>query len=654
MRMTVFVIMLAAAILLAACGTPTPTSAPTAEPAPATAQAQPTPTLPATQPPIETPTTAPEPTQIAVSTIPPIPTEGAAGGSQPGSINGWVFHDLCAPPVQGNDVPVGCVRDPFGGIRANGQLEPAEPPIAGVSVVLAQGPCPSIAIVQQTTTVATDLSYSFANVKPGTYCVAIDPGNATNAPILIPGGWTHPVVADGPLGITVNVNPGENKFNVNFGWDYQFKPEPVVTTPNCVYRAAFLSDITVPDNSFVTPGLQFIKTWRVRNDGNCAWGPGQRLHQLVWVGGSRLHLSERYELPTVVQPGGIVDLSVMLVAPTQPGQYLSEWMLRVDDVGVIGVGTNGQTPLFAKFNVGAPTPPPPVGCTYRAAFLGDVTIPDNSVIAPNTTFVKTWRVRNDGNCAWGPGAPLHQLAWVGGSRLHTADRVEIPFVVQPGGVADLSVTLTAPALPGLYLSEWKLRTDQGQLIGVGRDGQTALFTQFIVGNTGGGVQIAPDTYFTSVKYVLVNQDAPIYQGAPGDTRTQINFMAAGQTMMVTGVSFDGQWWRVLCLDKVGQCWVSANPSITQQSYLAPGTPIAPNAVETSVRYVRALTDMPIYLGEPGDTRTYGVIWPAGQTAMVTGVSYDGQWWRVVCPDDAVGNCWVSASPQQTQPTLPGQ
>jgi hypothetical protein len=640
------------AALLAACTAPAPTQTPTPEPAPATAQVQPTPTLPVTQPPIAVPTI--EPTQIAVSTIPPIPTDsGSAGGGQTGSINGWVFHDLCAPPVQGNDVPAGCVRDPFGGIRANGQLDPAEPPIAGVNVVLAQGPCPSIAIVQQTTTVATGVSYSFTNVKPGTYCVAIDPGSATNAPILLPGGWTHPVVADGPLGITVNVNPGENKFNVNFGWDYQFKPEPVVTTPNCIYRAAFLGDVTVPDNAFVTPGLQFIKTWRVRNDGNCAWGPGQRLHQLVWTGGSQVHLSERYELPVVVQPGGVVDLSVMLVAPVQPGLYLSEWMLRVDDVGVIGVGTNGQTALFAKFNVGAPTPPPPVGCVYRAAFLGDVTIPDNSVIAPNTTFVKTWRVRNDSNCPWGPGYPLHQLVWAGGSRLHTSDRVEIPFVVPPGGAADLSVTLTAPVLPGLYLSEWKLRTDQGQLIGVGRDGQTALFTQFMVGSSS-GVPIAPDTYFTSVKYVLVNQDAPIYQGRPGDTSTQINLMAAGQTMLVTGVSFDGQWWRVLCLDKVGQCWVSASPSVTQQTYLAPGAPIAPNAVETAVRYVRALTQLAIYLGEPGDTRTLGVIWPAGQTAMVTGVSYDGQWWRVVCPDDAVGNCWVSANPQQTQPTLPGQ
>src|SRR5512141_335890 len=48
-----------------------------------------------------------------------------------------------------------------------------------------------------------------------------------------------------------------------------------------------------------------------------------------------------------------------------------------------------------------PTPVVNVPCTYRAAFAGDMTIPDNSVIAPGAAFVKTWRLRNDGTCVWG-------------------------------------------------------------------------------------------------------------------------------------------------------------------------------------------------------------------------------------------------------------
>jgi hypothetical protein len=40
---------------------------------------------------------------------------------------------------------------------------------------------------------------------------------------LQPGLWTYPFVTEGIVGATVTLHPGENKFVVNFGWDYQFK-----------------------------------------------------------------------------------------------------------------------------------------------------------------------------------------------------------------------------------------------------------------------------------------------------------------------------------------------------------------------------------------------------------------------------------------------
>jgi hypothetical protein len=43
---------------------------------------------------------------------------------------------------------------------------------------------------------------------------------------------------------------------------------------------------------------------------------------------------------------------------------------------------------------------------------------------------------------------------------------------------------------------------------------------------------------------------------------------------------------------------------------------------------------------------------AGQHALVTGVSLDSQWWRVICPDSTVGNCWMSADPTLTDPVAP--
>ena len=75
----------------------------------------------------------------------------------------------------------------------------------------------------------------------------------------------------------------------------------------------------------------------------------------------------------------------------------------------------------------------------------------------------------------------------------------------------------------------------------------------------------------------------------------------------------------------------------------PGT-----AQATDVQYVLAQQDVPIYGGPAQQYSVIGEI-AAGQTAKVTGVTSDGTWWRVICPDDSVGDCWVSADPSFTQP-----
>ncbi len=75
----------------------------------------------------------------------------------------------------------------------------------------------------------------------------------------------------------------------------------------------------------------------------------------------------------------------------------------------------------------------------------------------------------------------------------------------------------------------------------------------------------------------------------------------------------------------------------------PGT-----AQSTDVQFVMAQQDVPIYGGPDTQYSIVGTI-AAGQTAKVTGVSADNTWWRVMCPNDTVGDCWVSADPAWTQP-----
>jgi uncharacterized protein YraI len=89
---------------------------------------------------------------------------------------------------------------------------------------------------------------------------------------------------------------------------------------------------------------------------------------------------------------------------------------------------------------------------------------------------------------------------------------------------------------------------------------------------------------------------------------------------------------------------TAEPETTSE----PASTAIPVA-STSVQYVMALSNVNMRSG-PGTG--YNVIgWVAdGQAAKVTGVSSDGDWWRVICPDDTVGSCWVTAASRYTQPT----
>jgi hypothetical protein len=124
--------------------------------------------------------------------------------------------------------------------------------------------------------------------------------------------------------------------------------------PSCSYRAAFVADVTIPDDTLLNTGERFVKTWRVRNDGTCPWGSGQAVSGLAWWGGDRLGGPDLVALPGIVNPGQTFDVSVNMVAPSLPGVYLSEWMFKLDasrapvQGGYLGVGASGHQPLFTR------------------------------------------------------------------------------------------------------------------------------------------------------------------------------------------------------------------------------------------------------------------------------------------------------------------
>jgi hypothetical protein len=96
-------------------------------------------------------------------------------------------------------------------------------------------------------------------------------------------------------------------------------------------RASFVADNNIPDGQIFPPGAEFVKSWRMRNDGPGSW-PGDT--ELVFVAGDKLMIdkSERFKIGSV-PPGEEVDLwTGEMKAPDVPGKYISYWRL-CDDKG---------------------------------------------------------------------------------------------------------------------------------------------------------------------------------------------------------------------------------------------------------------------------------------------------------------------------------
>ncbi|MDO8754113.1 MAG: NBR1-Ig-like domain-containing protein [Anaerolineales bacterium] len=82
-------------------------------------------------------------------------------------------------------------------------------------------------------------------------------------------------------------------------------------------------DVTVIDGTAMTPGQEFVKTWKIKNTGSCAWGDG---YSLVYSYGEKMN-GQPAPLGILVQTGQEVDVSVNFKAPIAIGEYTSAWQM---------------------------------------------------------------------------------------------------------------------------------------------------------------------------------------------------------------------------------------------------------------------------------------------------------------------------------------
>jgi hypothetical protein len=156
-------------------------------------------------------------------------------------------------------------------------------------------------------------------------------------------------------------------------------------TPNTgCDRAAFVSDVTVPDGTVFAPGQAFTKTWKLRNNGKCTWTTD---YTLLFYTGDQMGGASPVNLPSAVGPGQTIDLSVNLTAPNGAGNYRGYWLLRNPSGGSFGIGPLANKPFWLSINVsGSPTPSSASGYDFVAraceaqwtSGIGGLPCPNNS------------------------------------------------------------------------------------------------------------------------------------------------------------------------------------------------------------------------------------------------------------------------------------
>lgn len=112
--------------------------------------------------------------------------------------------------------------------------------------------------------------------------------------------------------------------------------DPFESTPTEITcdDALHVDDVTVPDGTEMTPGQDFVKTWKIRNTGSCAWGTG---YSAIFAFGEKMS-GVAEPLTTAVAPREEIEISVRFKAPTNTGQYSSTW--RMANAGNTPFGQN--------------------------------------------------------------------------------------------------------------------------------------------------------------------------------------------------------------------------------------------------------------------------------------------------------------------------
>jgi hypothetical protein len=154
-------------------------------------------------------------------------------------------------------------------------------------------------------------------------------------------------------------------------------------------------DITIPDDSQITAGDSFIKTWKLVNTGSCTWTSS---YSANFFYGERMGAPESVPLEANVLPAQSVEISIEMIAPSSPGTYQGNWKLMNPAGELFGIGPNGDLPFWVRIIV---PENPSNTATPSATGTQGATATYNPTISPSPT--STPPIQASGKLSPAPG-----------------------------------------------------------------------------------------------------------------------------------------------------------------------------------------------------------------------------------------------------------
>ena len=170
--------------------------------------------------------------------------------------------------------------------------------------------------------VFTQIALTALALQTETALAASPTPTATNTPKaeLTPKVTNEPLITDTPLPGTPSATP------------LVLKTPRATSQQACDNPDSNIIDVTIPDNTEISSGASFVKTWGFKNLGPCTWNQD---YVLIFSYGSATEDTKwdkvkPVNFPDVIAPGDTMNISVNLTAPSDAGTYRGVFRLQND------------------------------------------------------------------------------------------------------------------------------------------------------------------------------------------------------------------------------------------------------------------------------------------------------------------------------------